>query len=70
MTKLNNRYITFKLNKLDCFPEHRDAMCSSLAKLAGQSSCVEGVFIEKDWPEYQTVCNLIENRITLEDKAK
>jgi len=56
---LENRYVVFKLSKLS------EAQHRALVDVSRNENIVtvDGLVIEKDWPEYEVVRDMIEHRV-------
>lgn len=60
--KREERYIVIKLNKLADSPYARGKIASRIKQEAG-NALVDCVVVEHDWPEYETVWQMIQDRV-------
>src|SRR5438045_1552616 len=62
--KREERYIVVKLSRLPFREKMEPRLRSEITRYAGEDALVECVVVESDWPEYETVWQMIEARCT------
>lgn len=71
-----DRYFVLKYSELEkCFSKNDWNLLAELSqkvdsfrRTVKQKETLRGVFIESDWPEYETVWSMLENRVAKENK--
>lgn len=61
--KREERYLVIKISKLHPHPHFRTKQISAITDSAYGDALVDCVVVEKDWPEYEPVWQMIEQRV-------